>query len=66
MLEVDPDSIHIRGHEDKTREAFRDPVLDYIGDHRTASDLTAVLEGTVFRAGPIHVDPLEHVFLGLR
>ena len=63
MLEVDPDSIHIRGHEDQTREAFRDPVLGFMEDHETASDHTAVQEGTVFRGGPIHVGPLEHLFV---
>ena len=63
MLEVDPDSILIRGHDDESRETFLDTVLDYMSDHKTASDLTAVLEGTVFRGGPIHVDPLEPVFL---
>ncbi|PSP68084.1 hypothetical protein BRC85_04220 [Halobacteriales archaeon QS_1_69_70] len=34
-----------------------------MADHETASDLTAVLEDTVFRGGPTHVGPLEHVFL---
>ena len=63
MLEVDPDSILIRGHEDKTREAFRETVLGFMEDHETASDLTAVQEGTVFRGGPIYVGPLEHLFL---
>jgi len=63
MLEVDPDSILIRGHEDKTREEFRDTVLGFMEDHGTASDLTAVQDGTVFRGGPIYVGPLEHLFL---
>ena len=63
MLEVDPAFILLRGDEDKTCEVFRNTVLEFMEDHATASSLTAVQKGTVFRGGPIHVGPLEHLFV---
>ncbi len=63
MLEVDPDAILVRGHEGKTREEFVDTVLAFMRDHGTASALTAVREGMVFRGGPIYSGPLHHLFL---
>ncbi|MEF8807194.1 ABC transporter substrate-binding protein [Natronomonas sp.] len=63
MLEVDPDSILIRGHETKTREEFEETVLAFMEDHDVASDLTAVQEGQVFRGGPIYSGPVHHLFL---
>ena len=63
MLEVDPDSLLVRGHEDKSRAAFEDTVVTFMEDHEAAGDLTAVREGRVFRGGPIYVGPLQHLFL---
>jgi iron complex transport system substrate-binding protein len=63
MLEVDPDSILIRGHETKTEQEFRDTVLSFMQDHDTASQLTAVQEGNVFRGGPIYEGPIQNLFL---
>jgi iron complex transport system substrate-binding protein len=63
MLEVDPDSILIRGHETKTEQEFRDTVLSFMQDHDTASQLTAVQEGRVFRGGPIYEGPIQNLFL---
>ena len=63
MLEVDPDSILVRGHEDKSRAEFEDTVLAFMQDHGTASDLTAVQNEQVFRGGPIYSGPLHHLFL---
>jgi len=63
MLEVDPDSILVRGHEDKSREEFEDSVLAFMKDHETASELTAVQNDMVFRGGPIYSGPLHHLFL---
>ncbi|MFT4884227.1 MAG: iron complex transport system substrate-binding protein, partial [Natronomonas sp.] len=63
MLEVDPDSILIRGHETKTREEFEETVLAFMQDHDVASDLTAVQEGRVFRGGPIYAGPIHNLFL---
>jgi iron complex transport system substrate-binding protein len=63
MLEVDPDSILIRGHETKTREEFENTVLAFMENHDVASDLTAVQEGQVFRGGPIYAGPIHNLFL---
>ena len=63
MLEVDPDSLLVRGHEDKSREEFENTVVAFMENHETAADLTAVREGNVFRGGPIYIGPLQHLFL---
>ncbi|MFC7098555.1 ABC transporter substrate-binding protein [Halobaculum marinum] len=62
MLEVDPDSILLRGHESKTEQEFRDTVVAFMQEHSVASELTAVQEGRVFRGGPIYQGPLQHLF----
>ena len=63
MLEVDPDSILLRGHDDKTREEFENTVLRYMKNHDTASKLAAVRNDRVFRGGPIYPGPIHHLFL---
>ncbi|MEF8824777.1 MAG: ABC transporter substrate-binding protein [Halapricum sp.] len=63
MLEVDPDSILVRGHEDKSRQEFEETVLAFMKDHATASELAAVENEMVFRGGPIYSGPLHHLFL---
>jgi iron complex transport system substrate-binding protein len=63
MLEVDPDSILLRGHETKSREEFEDTVLAFMRNHDTASQLTAVENGDVFRGGPIYAGPIHNLFL---
>jgi iron complex transport system substrate-binding protein len=63
MLEVDPDSILVRGHETKTREEFVDTVLAFMKAHDTASQLTAVQNDAVYRGGPIYAGPIHNLFL---
>jgi iron complex transport system substrate-binding protein len=63
MLEVEPDSILVRGHEAKSESEFRDTVVSFMEDHDTASELTAVQEGRVFRGGPIYQGPAQNLFL---
>jgi len=63
MLEVDPDSILVRGHEGKSREEFEETVVSFMQSHETASELTAVQDGMVFRGGPIYSGPLHNLFL---
>lgn len=62
MLEVDPDVILIRGHENETAAEFADTVLAFMENHDVASELTAVQEGRVFRGGPIYQGPIQHLF----
>ncbi|MFC7057903.1 ABC transporter substrate-binding protein [Halovenus salina] len=63
LLEVDPDSILLRGHGDKSRQEFRDTVLSYMQSHSVAAQLTAVKNEMVFRGGPIYAGPLHNLFL---
>ncbi|NHX36391.1 MULTISPECIES: ABC transporter substrate-binding protein [Halolamina] len=63
IMEVDPDSILLRGHEDKSREEFEDTVLAFMKDDDVAGELTAVQNDMVFRGGPIYPGPLHHLFL---
>jgi len=63
MLEVDPELLFVRGHEDKSREEFSDTVLSFMEDHNVASQLTAVQNGDVYRGGPIYQGPIQNLFL---
>ncbi|WP_049914957.1 ABC transporter substrate-binding protein [Natrialba taiwanensis] len=63
LLEVDPDVILIRGHEQKSPTAFRDTVLAYMEDHPVGSELTAVQNGRVYRGGYLHQGPIHNLFL---
>ncbi|MFC7155977.1 ABC transporter substrate-binding protein [Halomarina halobia] len=63
MLEVDPDSILVRGHETKTEEEFRNTVVTFMKNHSVAGKLTAVQEDRVFRGGPIYEGPIQNLFL---
>lgn len=62
MLEVDPDALLVRGHEDKSAEEFEDTVVTFMEGHPVASELTAVDEGQVFRGGPIYQGPIQNLF----
>lgn len=63
MLEVDPETVFIRGHEPKTRAEFEDTVLSFMQEHPVASQLSAVEDGRVFRGGPIYQGPIQNLFL---
>lgn len=61
MLEVDPDALLVRGHEEKSAEEFADTVLAFMENHPVASELTAVEEERVFRGGPIYQGPIQNL-----
>lgn len=63
LLEVDPEVLFVRGHEAKTRAEFEETVLAFMQDHETASRLTAVETGDVYRGGPIYLGPIQHLYL---
>ncbi|TYL39878.1 Fe3+-hydroxamate ABC transporter substrate-binding protein [Natronococcus pandeyae] len=63
VLDVDPDALFVRGHEDKRRDEFEDTVLAYMQEHDVASDLTAVENERVFRGGPIYQGPIYNLFV---
>jgi len=63
MLDVDPEALFVRGHEDKSRAEFETTVLGFMKEHSVASELTAVQNGDVYRGGPIYQGPLQNLFL---
>lgn len=63
LLEVDPETLFIRGHEQKTRDEFVDTVLAFMKDHDVAGELTAVQNDAVYRGGPIYQGPIQNLFL---
>ena len=63
LLEIDPDVLLLRGHEDKTAEKFRNTVLRFMKNHSTASQLTAVEKGRVYRGGPLYQGPITNLVL---
>jgi iron complex transport system substrate-binding protein len=62
LLEVDPDVLLIRGHEEKSATEFRDTVLGYMRDHPVGSELTAVQNGRVYRGGYLRQGPIHNFF----
>ena len=66
VLEVDPEVLMLRGYESKTREAFQNTVVDYLKNHQTASALTAVENGDVYRAGGLYQGPITNLVLTQR
>lgn len=63
LLEVDPDTIFIRGHEDKSREEFTTTVVSNMKDHDVGQKLTAVRNDAVYRGGPIYEGPIQNLFM---
>jgi iron complex transport system substrate-binding protein len=63
MLEVDPETLFVRGHESKSRAEFRDTVVAYMRDHSVASELQAVENDAVYRGGPIYQGPIQNLFI---
>lgn len=63
LLDLDPEALFVRGHEDKTREEFENTVVSFMQNHETAGRITAVEEGAVYRGGPIYLGPIQHLFL---
>jgi iron complex transport system substrate-binding protein len=63
LLEVDPDVLLIRGHEQKSASEFRDTVLGYMQEHSVGSELTAVQNRRVYRGGYLRQGPIHNLFL---
>jgi len=64
LMEVDPDSLLIRYHEEGlTREGFEEAVVQHMEEHPVGSELTAVQNDRVFRGGPIYSGPLHNLFM---
>jgi len=63
LLEIDPDVLLLRGHEDKTEKQFQNTVVSYLKKNDTASSLTAVKNGDVYRGGPLYQGPITNLVL---
>ncbi|MFA1609864.1 ABC transporter substrate-binding protein [Halobellus rubicundus] len=61
LLEVDPEVLLVRGQEAKTGEEFQNTVVQYMEGHDVASELTAVANGDVYRAGPLYQGPITNL-----
>ena len=61
LLEVDPEVLLVRGQEAKTREEFQNTVISFMENHEVASELTAVQNGDVYRAGALYQGPITNL-----
>ncbi|SFL03544.1 iron complex transport system substrate-binding protein [Halogranum rubrum] len=66
VLEVDPEVLMLRGYESKSREEFQSTVVESLKNHETASALTAVENGDVYRAGGLYQGPITNLVLTQR
>ena len=63
LLEIDPEVLLVRGQEGKTAEQFQNTVVSYMKNDDVASDLSAVQNGQVFRAGGLYQGPITNLVL---
>src|SRR5699024_3829125 len=63
LLEIDPDMLMIRAHEQQTAKQFRNTVVEFMKNHPVASELDAVKKGHVFRGGPYFQGPIQKLVL---
>jgi iron complex transport system substrate-binding protein len=61
LLEIDPEFLMFRGHENQTRREFQDTLVAYMESHDVASDLQAVQDGNVYRGGPLYQGPITNL-----
>ncbi|KZN25827.1 Fe3+-hydroxamate ABC transporter substrate-binding protein [Haladaptatus sp. R4] len=66
LLKVDPEVLLLRGYEDKSREEFENTVVKFLENNNTASNLTAVKNGDVYRAGGLYQGPITNLVLTQR
>jgi len=63
LLDVDPEVLLLRGYEGLSRSEFEDTVVASLEEHATASALTAVDNGDVYRAGGLYQGPITNMVL---
>jgi iron complex transport system substrate-binding protein len=66
LLEVDPEVLLVRGQEAKTAAEFESTVVTYMENHDVASELTAVQNGDVYRAGGLYQGPITNLVVTQR
>ncbi len=63
LLQIDPEMLLLRGQEGKSESEFENTVVSYFETHDVASDLTAVQNGDVYRAGGLYQGPITNLVL---
>jgi len=63
LLEIDPPVLMLRGYEHMSAAEFRNTVVTSLEDDGTASELTAVQNGDVYRAGGLYQGPITYMVL---
>lgn len=63
LLEIDADILLLRGQEAKTAEEFQNTVVQFMENHEVGSELTAVQNGDVYRAGGLYQGPITNLVL---
>ncbi|MFB6127748.1 MAG: ABC transporter substrate-binding protein [Halolamina sp.] len=63
LLDVDPEVLLVRGQEAKSDAEFQNGVVQFMKDHEVASDLTAVNNGDVYRAGGLYQGPITNLVI---
>ncbi|WP_336021496.1 ABC transporter substrate-binding protein [Halobellus salinisoli] len=61
LLDIDPEVLLVRGQEAKSASEFSETVVAFMRDHNVASELTAVENGDVYRAGPLYQGPITNL-----
>jgi len=63
LLEADPEYLMLYGYESLSTSEFRDTFLTYFRNHDIGSQLTAVQNGNVYRAGGFYQGPIINLKL---
>jgi iron complex transport system substrate-binding protein len=63
LLNVDPEVLMLRGYEATSASEFQRTVVEFLQDHAVASELTAVQNGDVYRAGGLYQGPITYMVL---
>lgn len=66
MLEIDPEVLLLRGHENQTKAEFNNTIVSFMKNHPVASQLQAVKNDRVFRGGPLYQGPITNLVLTKR
>jgi len=65
LLDIDPETLLLRGQEGKTESEFQE-VVSFLEENETASQITAIAEGNVYRAGGLYQGPITNLTLTQR
>ena len=63
LLDIDPEVLLLRGQEAKSADELEQTVVEFMRNHSVASDLTAVENAAVYRAGGLYQGPITNLVL---